>query len=90
MASELLQVAVAGASGLERDIIVTAAMPLFQLHRVLQFCIKPNQSDDTVAAQASVKARLFEPVQMLAVLRVVLYKNSEAWNDASSNSNPQR
>jgi hypothetical protein len=51
MGSELLQIQVAGENGLERDVIVTAAMPLFHLHRVLQFCIKPHQSDDTIAGQ---------------------------------------
>jgi hypothetical protein len=51
MGSELLQIQVDGSDGLERDVIVTAAMPLFHLHRVLQFCIKPHQSDDTIAGQ---------------------------------------
>lgn len=52
MASTLLQLQVVDSEGtMQRDIIVTAAMPLYHLHRVLQFCVKPLQSDDTIAAQ---------------------------------------
>lgn len=66
MGSELLQIQVVGGDGLERDVIVTAAMPLFHLHRVLQFCINPHQSDDTIAGQVrySRQCLLFKSVQM--------------------------
>jgi hypothetical protein len=55
--SELLEITVTGAEGFERKIIVTSATPLFHTHRVLQWCVKPHQSDDTVAAQVSVQQR---------------------------------
>jgi hypothetical protein len=55
MANQLLQLKVVSTSGdpIERELIVTAAMPLYHLHRVLQFAIQPRQTDDGIAALVS-------------------------------------
>lgn len=54
--AQLVELSVFG-DKIERDIIVSGNIPLFQLHRVLQFCIKNRQSDDTIAAQVRAMLR---------------------------------
>lgn len=53
MSNQLLQLKVVGVAGdgdaaIERDIIATGAMPLFHLHRVLQFTLAPAQWDESI------------------------------------------
>lgn len=50
----LLQLKVVSGSGLvERDIIVRANNPPKQLHRVIQFCLFPSLSDETISVKVS-------------------------------------
>lgn len=52
MAETLLQLHVSeingGNSAVTRTVIVNQTITFFNLHRALQYCIKPRQSDSTV------------------------------------------
>ena len=49
--SELVQLKISGPGGVERDLVANETMTMWHLHRAIQFCLAPSQSDDTVAAK---------------------------------------
>lgn len=50
----LVQLRVSDTRGvLNREIVVAESTSMYNLHRTLQFCIKPNQSDSTVDSKVS-------------------------------------
>jgi hypothetical protein len=50
MFATLVGVKLAGPGKVERDVVVTESISLFNLHRVFQFCLHSSFSDDGIAA----------------------------------------
>lgn len=51
----LVQIKVSDVQGrIMREIVVSEATNMFNLHKILQFCIKPRQQDATIDAQVRV------------------------------------
>jgi hypothetical protein len=50
MFSTLVGVKLAGPGKVERDVVVTESISLYNLHRVFQFCLHSAFSDDKIAS----------------------------------------
>jgi hypothetical protein len=58
MSAELALLRVSDPRGkVTREIVVTACTTMFNLHRVLQFCIKPRQTDAVIDCKVRMKSR---------------------------------